>query len=93
MKVGLLIVFQNFEDRISDTEAWQRDIHLAGLAEPLGFDILSGVEHHFFNYAMCPDNTQFLSYMAAKTKEIGLGCKFDKRLSFKEMALLGLLAS
>ncbi len=28
-----------------------------------------------------------------KTKEIGLGCKFDKRLSFKEMALLGLLAS
>ncbi len=72
MKVGLLIVFQNFEDRISDTEAWQRDIHLAGLAEPLGFDILSGVEHHFFNYAMCPDNTQFLSYMAAKTKDIGL---------------------
>ena len=28
-----------------------------------------------------------------KTKEIGLCCKFDKRLSFKEMALLGLLAS
>lgn len=28
-----------------------------------------------------------------KTREIGLGCKFDKRLSFKEMALLGLLAS
>ncbi len=28
-----------------------------------------------------------------KTKEIGLGCRFDKRLSFKEMALLGLLAS
>lgn len=27
------------------------------------------------------------------TKEIGLGCRFDKRLSFKEMALLGLLAS
>ena len=25
--------------------------------------------------------------------EIGLGCRFDKRLSFKEMALLGLLAS
>jgi len=28
-----------------------------------------------------------------KTQEIGLGCRFDKRLSFKEMALLGLLAS
>ena len=72
MKVGLLMVFQNFEDRISDTEAWERDIHLAGLAEALGFDILSAVEHHFFNYAMCPDNTQFLSYMAAKTKSIEL---------------------
>lgn len=28
-----------------------------------------------------------------KGKEIGLGCKFDKRLTFKEMALLGLLAT
>jgi len=28
-----------------------------------------------------------------KSREIGLGCKFDKRLSFKEMAMLGLLAS
>jgi hypothetical protein len=27
-----------------------------------------------------------------KVREIGLGCRFDKRLSFKEMALLGLLA-
>jgi alkanesulfonate monooxygenase SsuD/methylene tetrahydromethanopterin reductase-like flavin-dependent oxidoreductase (luciferase family) len=72
MEVGLLMVFQNFEDRISDHEAYERDIHLAGLAEPLGFDTLSGVEHHFFNYAMAPDNTQFLSYMAAKTERIGL---------------------
>ena len=72
MRVGLLMVFQNFEDRISDTEAWERDIHLAGLAEPLGFDMLSAVEHHFFNYAMCPDNTQFLAHMAAKTESIGL---------------------
>lgn len=72
MKVGLLMVFQNFEDGISDTEAWERDIHLAGLAEPLGFDILSAVEHHFYSYAMSPDNTQFLAYMAAKTERIKL---------------------
>ena len=26
-------------------------------------------------------------------QELGLGCRFDKRLSFKEMALLGLLAT
>jgi len=72
MKVGLLMVFQNFRDGTTDREAWERDIRLAGLAEPLGFDTLSAVEHHFFNYAMCPDNTQFLSYMAAKTERIKL---------------------
>ena len=72
MQVGLLMVFQNFMDQTSDREAWKRDVHLAGLAEPLGFDTLGAVEHHFFNYAMSPDNLQFLAYMAAKTKRIGL---------------------
>ena len=61
MQVGLLMVFQNFEDGVTDQAAWERDIQLAGLAEPCGFDNLSAVEHHFFNYAMCPDNTQFLA--------------------------------
>ncbi len=72
MKVGLLMVFQNFEDGITDQGAWERDIHLGGLAEPLGFNTLSAVEHHFYNYAMSPDNLQYLSYMAAKTEHIGL---------------------
>jgi alkanesulfonate monooxygenase SsuD/methylene tetrahydromethanopterin reductase-like flavin-dependent oxidoreductase (luciferase family) len=72
MQVGLLMVFQNFQDGTTDTAAWERDVRLATLAEPLGFDTLSGVEHHFFNYAMSPDNTQFLSYMAAKTERIKL---------------------
>ncbi len=72
MQIGLLMVFQNFMDGISDRDAWKRDIHLAGLAEPLGFDTLGAVEHHFFNYAMSPDNIQFLAYMAAKTSRIGL---------------------
>ena len=72
MQVGLLMVFQNFQDGTSDRAAWERDIHLAGLAEPLGFDTLSAVEHHFYNYAMSPDNTQFLGHMAAKTQRIKL---------------------
>lgn len=72
MQVGLLMVFQNFQDGTSDRSAWERDIRLAGLAEPLGFDTLSAVEHHFYNYAMSPDNTQFLGYMAAKTERIKL---------------------
>jgi alkanesulfonate monooxygenase SsuD/methylene tetrahydromethanopterin reductase-like flavin-dependent oxidoreductase (luciferase family) len=66
------MVFQNFEDGTSDQAAWERDVRLADLAEPLGFDILSAVEHHFFNYAMSPDNLQFLSYMAARTERVGL---------------------
>lgn len=72
MEVGLLMVFQNFRDGLTDTQAYERDIHLARLAEPLGFDTLGGVEHHFHNYAMLCDNMQFLSYMAAKTKTIKL---------------------
>ncbi len=72
MEVGLLMVFQNFDDGITDQAAWERDIALASLAEPLGFDTLGAVEHHFFNYAMSPDNLQFLAYMAARTERIGL---------------------
>ncbi len=72
MQVGLLMVFQNFMDSTSDQEAYERDLHLAELAEPLGFDMLGGVEHHFNSYAMAPDGMQFLSYMAAKTSTIGL---------------------
>ncbi|MBI1181006.1 MAG: LLM class flavin-dependent oxidoreductase [Alphaproteobacteria bacterium] len=72
MQVGLLMVFQNFRDGSTDAEAYARDFHLADLAEPLGFDTLSGVEHHFYNYAMAPDNMQFLAYMAGRTKRIKL---------------------
>lgn len=72
MRVGLLMVFQNFMDSVTDQQAYERDLHLAALAEPLGFDTVSGVEHHFFNYAMAPDPSQFLSYMAATTKRISL---------------------
>ncbi|MBW7945612.1 MAG: LLM class flavin-dependent oxidoreductase [Sphingomonadaceae bacterium] len=72
MKVGLLMVFQNFMDQTSDREAYERDLALADLAEPLGFDTLGGVEHHFSNYAMMADNVEFLAYMAGRTKTIGL---------------------
>jgi alkanesulfonate monooxygenase SsuD/methylene tetrahydromethanopterin reductase-like flavin-dependent oxidoreductase (luciferase family) len=72
MRIGLLMVFQNFMDGLTDAQAYERDLHLASLAEPLGFDTLGGIEHHFFNYAMLADNTQFLSYMAGKTSRIGL---------------------
>lgn len=46
---------------------------LADLAEPLGFDVLWPPEHHFTDYSACPDNIQFLSWLAGRTTRIKLG--------------------
>ena len=46
---------------------------LGDLAEPLGFDSLFALEHHFTGYAMSPSPTQLLSYYAGRTKRITLG--------------------
>jgi len=66
------MVFQNFMDQLTDRETWDRDIHLCSLAEPLGFDSVGAVEHHFSNYAMSPDNIAFLTWLAARTERIKL---------------------
>src|SRR3546814_6826253 len=41
---------------------------LADLAEPLGFDSLFGLEHHFTGYSMSPSPLQLLSYYAGRTR-------------------------
>ena len=46
---------------------------LGDLAEPLGFDSVFALEHHFTGYAMSPSPTQLLSYIAGRTKRITLG--------------------
>ena len=46
---------------------------LGDLAEPLGFDSLFALEHHFTGYAMSPAPTQLLSYYAGRTRRITLG--------------------
>ena len=46
---------------------------LAEMAEPLGFESVWSVEHHFTDYTMCPDPLQFLTYMAGRTKTAQLG--------------------
>src|SRR5260370_34600916 len=46
---------------------------LAGMAEPLGFDSLWSLEHHFTGYSMIPNPVQFLTYFAAHTSRIQLG--------------------
>ena len=73
MKVSLQLIFQNYGGPLSDAEHVALETEIALLAEPLGFDTVFVVEHHFFDYAACPDNTQFLSYLAAKTSRVKLG--------------------
>jgi alkanesulfonate monooxygenase SsuD/methylene tetrahydromethanopterin reductase-like flavin-dependent oxidoreductase (luciferase family) len=43
------------------------------MAEPLGFDSIWSIEHHFDDYTMCPDPVQFLTYIAGRTKHAKLG--------------------
>ncbi len=71
MKVGIQLVVSNHEGT-SDADMFRTEIKLGVEAEAMGFDYVACVEHHFTDYAMCPDNAQMLSYIAAKTKHIGL---------------------
>ena len=73
MQVGAAVIFQNPDNRIPDHRVYELDLRLALQAEPLGFDSIWGVEHHFTDYTMCPDVLQFLTYMAGATSTIQLG--------------------
>jgi alkanesulfonate monooxygenase SsuD/methylene tetrahydromethanopterin reductase-like flavin-dependent oxidoreductase (luciferase family) len=73
MHVGMATIFQNPGRARTDLEVYQRELGLADLAEPLGFESIWGVEHHFTDYTMCPDVLQFLAYMAGRTRTIKLG--------------------
>ncbi|PYM13268.1 MAG: LLM class flavin-dependent oxidoreductase [Candidatus Rokuibacteriota bacterium] len=73
MHVGMASVFQNPHKQRSDFEVYRQDLRLADLAEPLGFESIWGVEHHFTDYTMCPDVLQFLTYMAGRTERAQLG--------------------
>src|SRR2546430_15513794 len=70
MRVGMTVVFQNPHDVQSDHAVYADELHLADLAEPLGFDSIWGVEHHFTDYTMCPDVLEFLTYMAGRTRRV-----------------------
>src|SRR5258708_31585225 len=73
MHVGMAAVFQNTGRALSDHQIYLNELALADMAEPLGFDSIWSVEHHFTDYTMCPDVVQFLSYMAGRTKHVRLG--------------------
>jgi alkanesulfonate monooxygenase SsuD/methylene tetrahydromethanopterin reductase-like flavin-dependent oxidoreductase (luciferase family) len=72
MKVGIALNMLCQEGR-SDASVVSEHLAMGDLAEPLGFDSLFALEHHFTGYAMSPAPTQLLSYYAGRTKRIQLG--------------------
>jgi alkanesulfonate monooxygenase SsuD/methylene tetrahydromethanopterin reductase-like flavin-dependent oxidoreductase (luciferase family) len=72
VKVGVALNMLTKEGR-SDAEVFAEHMALGDLAEPLGFDSLWALEHHFTGYAMSPSPTQLLSYYAGRTKRVTLG--------------------
>ncbi len=72
MEVGILPIFQNYRGERRDEDVVQSEMRLAVLAEELGLDKVWPVEHHFTDYSACPDNVQFLSWVASRTTRIKL---------------------
>ncbi len=72
MKVGIALNMLTKEGR-TDAEVVGEHLAMGDLAEPLGFDSLWALEHHFTGYAMSPAPTQTLAYYAGRTKRITLG--------------------
>lgn len=71
MRVGMHLGYQNLNG-VPDAEKFMQETQLAIEAEAMGFDYVGPVEHHFTDYAACPDPFQMLAYVAAKTKIIKL---------------------
>lgn len=72
MKVGIALNMLHEPGR-PDVAVVHEHLALGDLAEPLGFDSLWGLEHHFTGYAMSPAPTQLLAYFAGRTKRVSLG--------------------
>ena len=72
MKVGTALSVLAQPGR-PDAALYHEHMALGDLAEPLGFDSLFALEHHFTGYSMSPSPLQLLSYYAGRTNKIMLG--------------------
>jgi alkanesulfonate monooxygenase SsuD/methylene tetrahydromethanopterin reductase-like flavin-dependent oxidoreductase (luciferase family) len=73
MEVGILLVFQNWLENVTDEEVFKRELEFGVIADEYGFDSVWSAEHHFDDYSMCPDNLQIMAYLAGRTSRIKLG--------------------
>lgn len=73
MKVHMTNLIQNYGNRSSDYDVYRDCLKLSEMADRYGYESVGCVEHHFDpGYSMCPDNTQFLSYLAGRTSHVKL---------------------
>src|SRR5262245_17031816 len=72
MKVGVSLSILAQAGR-SDVAVYKEHLELGDLAEPLGFDSIFALEHHFTGYSMSPAPVQLLTYFAGRTKRVQLG--------------------
>ncbi len=73
LHIGVNLGFGNLHADLSDQQMYAGEVRIAELADRLGFDSLWAVEHHFDDYAMCPDNVVLLAHLAGRTRNIRLG--------------------
>ena len=86
MKVGVHLNFQNYSDwdrferkasdepqPVTDAQIYEEDLHLGSLVEPLGYDSLWAIDHHFSPYVMTGGAVQNLTYFAGMTNRIDFG--------------------
>jgi alkanesulfonate monooxygenase SsuD/methylene tetrahydromethanopterin reductase-like flavin-dependent oxidoreductase (luciferase family) len=71
--IGVNLGFGKLHADLSDDQMYAGELRLAELADQLGFDSLWAVEHHFDDYAMCPDNVVLLANVAGRTERVKLG--------------------
>jgi alkanesulfonate monooxygenase SsuD/methylene tetrahydromethanopterin reductase-like flavin-dependent oxidoreductase (luciferase family) len=71
--IGFGPQFANLDGRISDLEAYKRDLALAARAEEVGFDSVWTSEHHFSDYQLTSQQLMFLAWVAGQTTHIKLG--------------------
>jgi len=72
MKVGVALNML-YEHGKHDAAVVHEHLAEGDLVEPLGFNSLWALEHHFTGYAMSPAPTQTLAYFAGRTKRVQLG--------------------
>ena len=68
MQVGVHLGFQNLHG-MSDMEFFRKETQIAIEAEAMGFDFAAMVEHHFTDYAACPDPIDFRAYTVVNLYE------------------------